>query len=160
MNRKLSDQLEKVLALADSAHDGEALAALRKGRALLKREGLNFGDLARTANPKPRFNPIAFFSGASALLEAQLVRLRQQLQDVQADIHSQAAQTEFWRRRTEELEHNLTASRSEAGRWQQLARETAAKLWVREQPAEDDEFANDPAAEDGPKSLKAASGGE
>ena len=59
MNRQILNKLDKVLALADSDHDGEALVAVRKARQMLSNDGLSFGDLARVAalTPKPRAEP-------------------------------------------------------------------------------------------------------
>ena len=124
MDRRSSDQLEKVLALADSAHDFEAAVAVRKARQMLARNGLAFGDLARAASR----SGFSFFSNNSRL-ESHAVRLRQQLQDMQADLLAQAAQTEFWRSRAAELERGLSASRDDVARWQRLARDVAEKLW-------------------------------
>lgn len=42
------DRLGKILALAGSDRDGEALAALRKANGMLHTVGLDFGDLARS----------------------------------------------------------------------------------------------------------------
>jgi hypothetical protein len=40
-----------------------------------------------------------------------------------------AVQIDFWRRRAFELEQQLNLAQTEAGRWRQMARETAEKLW-------------------------------
>lgn len=129
MDQRVSDQLEKVLALADSSHDGEAIIAVRKARQMLSRDGLSFGDLARAV--KPRFSgAFSLFSGHHVHLETEVVRLRQQLQDLQAEMQTQTLQLEFWHRRANELQQNLNLSQSEVERWRQLARETAEKLWA------------------------------
>jgi len=150
MDRRTSDQLEKVLALADSAHDFEAAVAVRKARQMLARDGLAFGDLARAASRSGISFP--FFSSANSQLENHAVRLRQQLQNMQADLLAQTAQTEFWRDRASELERNLSTTRTEVGRWQRLARDVAEKLWDlgREIEAVPDQ--------DAPLPLEAASG--
>lgn len=138
MNRQSTDQLEKVLALADSSHDGEAVVAVRKARQLLSRDGLNFGDLARAAG-RPQF-PIPFFSAAPrAQLEIQLVRMRQELQELQADREMLAAQTEFWRARADELKRNLSQVETQAKRWQDIARDTVEKLWALGQSIQNDD---------------------
>lgn len=43
------DKLAKVLAMAESDHQGEALSALRAARIMLSRAGLSFRDLAQMA---------------------------------------------------------------------------------------------------------------
>jgi len=127
MDRRTSDQLEKVLALADSAHEFEAAVAVRKARQMLARDGLAFGDLARAAARSGFSFP--FFSTSNSQLENHAVRLRQQMQNMQADLLAQSAQTEFWRSRAAELERTLSTSKTEVARWQQLARDVAEKLW-------------------------------
>ncbi len=131
MDPATSTQLEKVLALADSAHEAEAIVAVRKARQLLSRDGLNFSDLARAASRRPGLNRAfsSIFSGGQVHLETQLVQLRQKLDDVQKDLQSQAVQLEFWRRRAAEFEQNFYTARSETERWKLLARETVEKLW-------------------------------
>ncbi len=131
MNQRQTEQLDKVLALADSNHEAEAVGAVRKARQLLSRDGLSFGDLARAASSSRSRFPLSLsmFSGQQVNLEAQLAQQQQQLADVQKDTQSQLAQIEFWRRRAFELEQQLNLSNSETIRWKQLARETIEKLW-------------------------------
>ena len=124
-------QLDKVLALADSNHDGEAVVAVRKARQLLSRDGLSFGDLARAASRKPGMSlPFGFRSASTVThLEVEVVRLRQKLDDLQDAMQTKTAQAEQWRRRAEELEIKSQTSQAEARRWQKLARDTVEKLW-------------------------------
>src|ERR1700743_2075721 len=103
MDQRTFEQLEKVLALADSSHDGEAINALRKARQMLSRDGLSFGDLARIA-ARPRFNPMSLFAaGNTTQLETQIIHMRQQLQDAKIDLQAQDIQLDFWRRRAGDL---------------------------------------------------------
>jgi hypothetical protein len=130
MNVQATNQLDKVLALADSGHEAEAVVAVRKARQILSRDGLNFSDLARAAQKRPGINrALSMFSGAQMHLETQLVQMRQQLDDVQADMQAQTFQIEFWQRRAADMELQCQAARAEAERWRQLARETVEKLW-------------------------------
>ncbi len=124
-------QLEKVLALADSSHEGEAAAAVRKARELLSRDGLSFGDLLRAAGQKPRVTfPFGLFgAGPQANLEAEVARLRQKLDAVTPEFEAQAIQLEMWRQRAAELEQKLNVSQAEVRHWRQLARDTVEKLW-------------------------------
>jgi len=129
MNPQLQNQLNKILALADSAHDGEAVVAVRKAQQVLSRNGLSFGDLARAASQKPRRLSLPFFASTSVDLEMEIVELRQQLQAMQNDLHMQAVEAKLWRHRASDLEQKLGTSQSESRRWQQLARDTVEKLW-------------------------------
>jgi chromosome segregation ATPase len=145
MSKHVTTQLDKVLALADSNHDGEALVAVRKARQMLSREGLRFSDLARAASQKPRVNlPFGFLSSQnSANLEMEISQLRQELEDLRREKNAAEARTDNWRQRASELEKKLNLSLADAQRWQQLARETVEKLWDLSQSAEEQE----PAAE-------------
>ncbi|MDX2028698.1 MAG: hypothetical protein SFW62_08685 [Alphaproteobacteria bacterium] len=132
MDRRTPDQLDKVLALADSTHEAEAIVAVRKARQMLSRDGLSFGDLARAASthkPKTSGRSFSLFSGSSMNLEVQIALLRQKLDDVQADMQAQGVELELWRRRAGELEQAFQSSQSQAERWRQLARDTVEKLW-------------------------------
>jgi hypothetical protein len=140
MSKQETTQLDKVLALADSSHDGEALVAVRKARQMLSRDGLNFSDLARAAQ-KPRINlPFGFFSGAHIVnLETEILQLRQEMEDLRSKKVMFEAQSENLRQRATELEQKLTASQADAVRWRQLARETVEKLWDLGQSIQQDE---------------------
>jgi hypothetical protein len=139
MDQNASNQLEKILAMADSAHDGEAVVAVRKARQIMSRDGLSFGDLARVASSgRLKTRPFSFFSGNQMYLETQIVQLRQKLDDAQDELQAQAADASYWRRRAVELEENLAERLSESLRWRQLARETV-ELLMRLNPAENAE---------------------
>lgn len=131
MDKQPPSQLDKVLALADSSHDGEALVAVRKARQMLSRDGLRFSDLARAAVQKPRVNlPFGFFSGQHVVnLEAEILQLRQAMEDLRSEKITFEARADNWRQRVIELEQKLAQSQADATRWRQLARETVEKLW-------------------------------
>jgi hypothetical protein len=127
MDPKLVEQLVKILALADSSHEGEATVAVKKAKELLGRSGLSFADLAQTAFPvKPRVT-LPFLSNQQ--VHNQLLQLRQRLENLQADVEMYTAQADVWRRRATELEHNLAVRKAEAERWRRLAQDTVDKLW-------------------------------
>lgn len=129
MTRSTAIQLDKILALVDSDQDGEALAAIRKARSLLAREGLTFGDLARAA----RRRSFGFFMGGQKTSPA-ILAMQQKLADLQAELHVQTNELAVIRRQKGQLEQKLGMSDAEAQRWQQLARETVDKLWNLSQP--------------------------
>ncbi|MDR3424685.1 MAG: hypothetical protein P4M13_06350 [Alphaproteobacteria bacterium] len=158
MNQRVSEQLDKILALADSNHDGEALVAVRKARQMLSRDGLSFGDLARAASTQTYAKSSSmwsFLSGQRNHYEARIQHLLQQLDDLQAQMQTQDLQLGFWRRRAMELEQTSTHAQSEAERWKKLASETADRLWEIGRTVGMEEFA---AKEAMPEAEKATAG--
>ncbi len=133
MNPRISEQLDKILALADSSHEGEAIVAVRKARQMLSRDGLSFADLARVASARQGYGQSSgLFSRRSRQpdpTETQLHHLQQQLEDLRAQIQTQDLQVGFWRRRALDLEQNSLRAQNEAERWKKLASETAERLW-------------------------------
>jgi len=124
------DQLDKVLALVDSSHEGEALGALRMVRRLLAKDGLSFKDLARAAGGVSGFSlRDAFFSGAQVQLEAKIEQLQDDLSAHVEQNASLTVQIDFWRKRAFELEQMLNLNQAETARWKAMARETAERLW-------------------------------
>lgn len=129
MNQRVLDQLDKVLALADSDHEGEALGALRMARKLLEREGLQFSDLASVLGKVDAMRRTSFFSAAQVQLEAQIEQLQDDLDAHVEQNASLSSQIDFWRRRAFELEQMLALTQAETARWKETARETAERLW-------------------------------
>lgn len=131
MDQRVSEQLDKILALADSSHDGEALGAVRKARQILSKGGLSFGDLAMAAEmPRGRRSlPFPFSSGQQSRLEGHIFNLRSRLNAMQMEVERQKMQAQFWHDRANELEQNLRLQSAETERWRQLAKETVDKLW-------------------------------
>ena len=149
MAKPTPQQLDKILAMADSAHDGEALVAVRMARQMLSRDGLNFSDLARAAQ-RPRVNlPFGFLSGQHIVsLETEILQLRQDLEDMrrQKTAHETAAERE--KQRAIDLEQKLAHSQTDATRWRQLARETVEKLWDLGQSMQTDDLVVEEPAQD------------
>lgn len=149
MNHQTAEQLDKILALADSGHEAEALGAVRMARRVLSRDGLSFGDLARVAAQRSRFSlSRSLFSSANVGLEMQLTRLQQQLSALENLRDDQAAELEAWRRRAYELEQQLAQSQAESRRWKDIARESLEKLWDVGSAAHPGEFRSEDAAEE------------
>ncbi len=122
------EQLEKVLALVDSSHEGEALGALRMARRILAKNGLSFKDLACSAGGGFSLRS-SFFSPTQAQLESKIEQLQDDLDAHVEQNQSLSTQMEFWRARARELEQSLTLQQAETSRWKTIARETAEKLW-------------------------------
>lgn len=122
------DKLAKVLAMAESEHQGEAQSALRAARIMLARAGMTFKDLAQGARPvhkaappsaeAPPPDPPARTPPPDVLVQG----LRRQVGSLENEVDSLRRQLD---RATEEADRQ----REEADRWRVLARETAEKLW-------------------------------
>ena len=128
----MPEQLDKNLALADSNHEGEAAAAVRKAREMLSRDGLSFGDLVRALADHTRIkspSALSFLSGGREYMESQINHLKQQIADLKSELQTQDFQLDFWRRRAFDLEQTSQQAQSEATRWKKLASDTADRLW-------------------------------
>ncbi|MDD3181715.1 MAG: hypothetical protein PHD48_02780 [Alphaproteobacteria bacterium] len=140
MNQRIADQLEKILALTDSDHEGEALGALRMVRRLLEREGISFAALAQVARRGASVFSQPSFSGAQVQLEAKIDQLMDEI-DAHVEQNSNlSSQIDTWRRRSFELEQMLAMNQSETTRWKEIARETAERLWDLGQIARSEAF--------------------
>ncbi len=140
MNERVVDQLDKVLALADSDQEGEALGALRMARRILSRHGLAFSDLAQVARHSGFSRSRGFFSPVNVQLEAKIDQLHDDLDAHVEQNQNLTAQIEFWRKRAFDLEQMLTLNQAETARWREMARETAERLWDLGQIAHEDVF--------------------
>lgn len=129
MTDRISEQLEKVLALADSTHEGEALGALRMARRLMEREGLTFADLASAARRQQFSMTRSLFLGSNAQWEAKVDQLLDELNAHVEQNQNLSSQIAHWRQRAFDLEQMLRLNRSETERWKDMARETAERLW-------------------------------
>jgi chromosome segregation ATPase len=72
---------------------------------------------------------VSFLAGQRDHLESQVHYLRQQVDDLSAQLQTQELQLDFWRRRAVDLEQSATHATSEAERWKKLASDTADQLW-------------------------------
>jgi hypothetical protein len=122
-----ADKLAKVLALAESEHQGEALSALRAARIILARSGMTFRDLAvavqtpspREVPPQPqRPNPPMWNPPDEAVVQG----LRRQVGELERENDS-------LRRKLDRMQTDVEHQREETEHWRVLARETAEKLW-------------------------------
>lgn len=151
MDDRGTEQLEKILALADSSHDNEALVAVRKARQMLSRDGLSFGALARAASANTYVKSpgvFSFLTGGREVAESQNYHLRQQVEDLKAQLQTQDFQLDFWRRRVADLEQSCQHAQSEAERWKKLASETADRLWEIARTVGSENFQSDMPAEE------------
>lgn len=128
-----AQRLDKVLALVDSDMEGEALTALRKARQMLAKEGLSFEDLARAANGTSGISlktPFGLVTDSQRHeLEIRLCDAERKAEVMKYSLSEQDERLRLWQRKAMELERKLNATASEAKKWQDLARETAERLW-------------------------------
>lgn len=140
MDERILYQLDKVLALADSDHEGEALGALRMMRRILTRDNLSFADLVGAVRPTLRARAAKPFNADQVQWEAKLDQLHDEIDAHIMQNQSLSEQIEFWRRRSFELEQMLSLNQAETARWKEMARETAERLWDLGQMAKADAF--------------------
>jgi septal ring factor EnvC (AmiA/AmiB activator) len=133
MDAALQKRLLKVLALADSSHDGEALAAVRMAQA-----GMNFSDLASGLALPRSLRPLPDPGMQVRALELQLSELQRRLLDVQNTAQERNNALAAVNHRVQQLEQHIGRTQTEVEKWRNLARETANKLWdIGQQIAQD-----------------------
>jgi chromosome segregation ATPase len=133
-------RLSKVLALADSSQDGEAVAAVRMAKQLLTQNGLSFADLAQSAANSPNIVRSAFSTGAFAhkITDTQIAELQLKIRQMQSAGKLQSNELAHARVNMARLEASLVQAQQEVEKWRQLAQETANKLWDIGQQIEND----------------------
>ncbi len=136
MNITTRERLLKVLALADSTHEGEAIAAVRVARQLLAQTGLSFADLARQAlTARPTLDASAT---RVRMLEVQVTELQRRLQETQKQVQERNALLAAANTKLQQMEQQTGRVHGEVEHWRKLARDTANKLWeIGQQIAED-----------------------
>lgn len=128
------DKLAKVLAMLDSANEGEAAAALRAARQMLAKEGMTFHDVAIAARGREglkrgSFGGSLFSSGLSSeALQGQVRSLKTDLTDLQARFNDQVAATQRWQHRAEELQRVLNRQEADKQRLHQKLRPVVEEL--------------------------------
>ncbi len=143
MSQRLGDQLDKIFALLDSNHEGEALGAMRMLGRILEREKLDFSDLAHAARKGNFSLARSFFSPSQVQLEAKIEQMHDDLKAHVAQNESLTTQIEFWKRRAFELEQLNNLNQAEAERWKEIARQTADRLWDMGQLTQAEAFSSD-----------------
>ena len=120
------DKLAKVLAMAESEHQGEAMSALRASRIMLSRAGMSFRDLADGARPRPAPSAAPTTTPAPPAKapppDEVVLGLRRQVADLERELAA-------LKRQLDKTSGELDRQKEEADRWRVLARETAEKLW-------------------------------
>ena len=140
MNSSHLQRLSKVLALVDSSHDGEAVAAVRMAKQLLSQNGMSFADLAHsTTQTSASLRAAAGPSYAAYKInETQLAVLQLKVRQMQEASKLQTHELAHARMTVTQLQAALTQANEEAEKWRALARDTANKLWDLGQQIEKD----------------------
>ena len=100
------EKLSKVLALADSGHDGEAMAALRAARNMLTHDGVSLSHVLQSAIADRR-SEVVVRGGVVTALQKEVIQLQMQLAKAQRDLREQMAESQHWKRQADENARKL-----------------------------------------------------
>ncbi len=101
MNDGALERLSKVIALADSAHDGEALAALRATRNMLRHDGVELSSVLQDAMRSRVSNFVRPSMDIVTSLQREVVALQRQLAAAQKELREQRLETRHWQLKAE-----------------------------------------------------------
>ncbi len=101
------EKLSKVLALADSGHDGEAMAALRAARTMLNSDGVSLSNVLQSAIAERRHEVVQVRGGVVTSLQKEVIQLQMQLAKTQRDLREQMAETQHWKKQAEDNARKL-----------------------------------------------------
>lgn len=135
------EKLSKVLALADSGHDGEAMAALRAARSMLRTDGVNLSEVLKTALQERRNEHVQVRGGVVNSLQREVVQLQIKLAAVQRDLREQQQEAQHWRKQAEENARKLKAESAEKIHYKVQSKTVAEKLMELAKALENDEKA-------------------
>ena len=131
-DRQSLDKLVKVLALADSAQEGEALAALRAARQLMEKLRLSFADMVMAAfrlRTRGGWRPDAAADAYIQSLQDQVRDLMQRTSLLQRSLDVQTQRAQMAQKAAEMAAVALARAKTDNDQWRHLARDTAEKLW-------------------------------
>lgn len=101
------EKLNKVLALADSGHDGEAMAALRAARTMLNSDGVSLSNVLQSAIAERRHEVVQVRGGVVASLQKEVIQLQMQLAKTQRDLREQMAEAQHWKKQADDNARKL-----------------------------------------------------
>lgn len=101
MDHAALEKLTKVLALADSSHEGEAMAALRATRTFLKYRGVNLSELLQEAMQVRGHNVVRPSKDIVTSLQREVIQLQQQVAQLQNALREQQNEVRHWQRKAE-----------------------------------------------------------
>lgn len=132
------EKLAKVLAMLDSSTDGEAMAAMRAARQMLKREGLTFQDIAYATRSREsgsgrsglssNFANNFFAATNPEILQGQVRNLKAELGELQQRFNEQLTHTHRWQVRVDELQRVLERQEATTQRLRQKMRPVLQEL--------------------------------
>lgn len=132
------EKLSKVLALADSGHDGEAMAALHAARRLLRTDGVNLSDVLQEALDD-RQNYVQVRGGIVNALQRDVIAMQVRLSEMHRDLREQQKETQHWKKLAEENTRKLKTAAADNERLRQITRTMATQLSGMLQALEDEE---------------------
>ncbi|MGE3770170.1 MAG: DUF2786 domain-containing protein [Bdellovibrionales bacterium] len=123
------DRLVKVLALAESTQDGEALAALRLAQQMLAVHNLTMSDLgALLSNPSGKSH-VQISRSLVKAYEARISALEKENTLLRREVINAADTLEKWKSLLTSSQRDSVRHQASAEKWRELARKTADHLW-------------------------------
>ncbi len=122
------EKLSKVLALADSGHDGEAMAALRAARNMLTSDGMSLSHVLQSAIAERRHEVVQVRGGVVTSLQKEVIHLQTQLAKTQRDLREQITETQHWKRQAEDNARKLKKQAVDVDLRQRRLNEAARNL--------------------------------
>lgn len=122
------DKLSKVLALADSNQDGEALAALRAARTMLDGDGVSLSEVLRSALEERGPEFVKVRGGIVASLQREVLQLQGQVRDLQRQLRERQQEINHWRQMAEEGTKRLKKTAGEKARLEGLTQSAMLRL--------------------------------
>jgi hypothetical protein len=136
----------KVIALSDSGHDGEAMAALRAARSMLRNDGVSLsevlkGALAEKQAEKQHVQVRGGLANTQIVnsLQREVVQLQIKLAESQRQIREQQAETLHWKKVADDNSRKLKKATTDTEQWQYRAKAMSGKLIALAKAIEDEE---------------------
>ena len=112
MDKQTYIRINKVLALTDSAHDGEALAALRVTRNLLSDKGMSLSSMLENVvrHSQQAVQTVEFVRPSEDVMSAlqrNILELQKKVRQLEAKVVEQQTEVHYWRNRAEKAEKVL-----------------------------------------------------
>lgn len=126
---KMNERLSKVLALSDSPHDGEALAALRAARTMLRHSGVDLSEVLRGAVSEKHMALASIRDpDVMASLQREVIQLQKKAAQLQKDLLLQQREAAHWRKTAEQRGERLARAEEERDRLRHFVADMSEKL--------------------------------
>lgn len=122
------DRLSKVLALADSSQDGEALAALRAARTMLHGDGVSLSEVLRTALEERGPEFVKFRGGLVATLQRDVLNLQTRVKELERQLREKQQEIHHWRKVADDGAGSLKKTSAEKARLEGLTQSAMLRL--------------------------------